>query len=214
MGVESCRELVMIDVYTWSTPNGYKVLIMLEETGLEYRLHPVDLGQGEQRRPEFLAINPNGKIPAIIDRDGHAGEELTIFESGAILLYLAEKSSRFLPSDPHRRWSVISWLMFQMGGVGPMLGQAGYFLNRAPEPVSFAVERFATEAERLYGVVDRRLRDREYLDGEYSIADIACFPWMRAHRRFGLDIADYPNLARWLRTIDERPAVTRALELI
>jgi GST-like protein len=204
----------MIDVYTWSTPNGYKVVIMLEETGLEYRLHPVDLGKGEQHRAEFLAINPNGKIPATIDRDSHGGEPLPIFESGAILLYLAEKSGRFLPADPHQRWPVMSWLMFQMGGVGPMLGQAGYFLNRAPEPVPFAVERYVAEAERLYGVVDRRLSDREYLAGEYSIADIACFPWMRAPQRFGLDVEDYPNVMRWLETIESRPAVQRGLEAL
>jgi GST-like protein len=204
----------VIDIYTWSTPNGYKVLIMLEETGIEYRLHPVDLGKGEQHRPEYLAINPNGKIPAIIDRDGPGGAPLPIFESGAILLYLAEKSGRFLPADPRERWPVISWLMFQMGGVGPLLGQAGYFLNRAPEPVPFAVERYVAEAERLYGVVDRRLADRKFLAGDYSIADIACFPWMREHQRFGLDIADYPNVARWLQAIGERPAVTRGIESI
>jgi len=202
----------MIDLYTWSTPNGYKALIMLEETGLEYRLHPVDLGQGEQHRPEYLAINPNGKIPAIIDRDGPGGEPLTIFESGAILLYLAEKSGRFLPVDPHERWPVISWLMFQMGGVGPLLGQAGYFLNRAPESVPFAVARYVAEAERLYGVVDRRLAECEFLAGDYSIADIACFPWMRTHERFGLDVNDYPNVAHWLGTIESRPAVQRGLE--
>ncbi len=204
----------MIDVYTWSTPNGYKVQIMLEETGLEYRLHLVDLDKGEQRHPDFLSINPNGKIPAIVDSDGPGSEPMPIFESGAILFYLAEKSGRFLPSDPRERWSVISWLMFQMGGIGPMLGQAGYFLNRAPEPAPFAVERFVAEAERLYGVVDRRLAGREYLAGRYSIADIACFPWMRAHQRFGLDIADYPNAARWLQAINERPAVKRGLESI
>lgn len=202
----------MIDVYTWSTPNGYKALIMLEETGLEYRLHPVDLGKGDQHRPEFLAINPNGKIPAIIDREGHRGEALPIFESGAILLYLAQKSGRFLPADPREHWPVVSWLMFQMGGVGPMLGQAGYFLNRSPEPVPFAVERYVAEAERLYGVVDRHLSERGFLAGDYSIADIACFPWMREPRRFGLDVADYPNVSRWLETIAARPAVRRGLD--
>jgi GST-like protein len=204
----------MIDVYTWSTPNGYKVLIMIEETGLANRLHPINIGKGEQHRPEYLAINPNGKIPAIIDRDGPGGKPLTIFESGAILLYLAEKSGRFLPADPHGRWPVISWLMFQMGGVGPLLGQAGYFLNRAPEPVPFAVARYVAEAERLYGVVDRRLAEREFLAGHYSIADIACFPWMRTHERFGLDVNDYPNVARWLETIESRPAVQRGLEAL
>lgn len=204
----------MIDVYTWATPNGYKVQIMLEETGLDNRLHPVDLGKGEQHHPDFLAINPNGKIPAIIDREGPGGEPLPIFESGAILIYLAEKSGRFLPGDAHERWPVISWLMFQIGGIGPMLGQAGFFLNRAPEPMPYAVERYVSEAERLYGVVDRRLGEREFLTGGYSIADIASFPWMRAHQLFGLDIADYPNVARWLQAINERPAVKRGLESI
>jgi GST-like protein len=208
------REFKVIDVYTWSTPNGYKAVIMLEETGLDYRLHLVDLGKGEQRRPEYLAINPNGKIPAIVDREASGQKPLPIFESGAILLYLAEKSGRFLASDPHQRWAAISWLMFQMGGIGPMLGQAGYFLNRAPDPVPLAVERYVAESERLYGVVDRRLAECEFLAGEYSIADIASFPWMRAHQRFGLDLADYPNVARWLQAMSARPAVKRALEAL
>jgi GST-like protein len=202
----------MIDFYTWWTPNGFKVRIMLEETGLDYRIHPVDLGKGEQRDPDFLAINPNGKIPAIVDHDGANGSELTIFESGAILLYLAEKSGQFLAAEPQERWRATSWLMFQMGGIGPLLGQAGYFINRAPEPVPHAVERFVTEAERLYGVVDRRLAQAEFLAGDYSIADMACFPWMRNHQRFSIDIADYPNVARWLETIAARPAVQRGVE--
>jgi GST-like protein len=204
----------MIDFYTWSTPNGFKVRIMLEETGLDYELHPVNLGEGEQKKPEYLAINPNGKIPAIVDRDGPGGDALTIFESGAILLYLAEKSGKLLPEGPAGRWQVISWLMFQMGGIGPFLGQAGYFLNRAPEPVPHAVERFVDEAERLYGVVDRRLSEVEFLAGDYSIADIASYPWMRNHQRFGLDVADYPNVGRWLQTVAERPAVQRGLEVL
>jgi len=204
----------MIDLYTWSTPNGLKVQIMLEETGLDYDLHPICLDEGEQKKPEYLAINPNGKIPAIIDRDGPGGDELAIFESGAILLYLAEKSGKFLPEDPERRWPVISWLMFQMGGIGPALGQTGYFLNRASEPEPNAVERFVNEAERLYGVVDRRLAEAEFLAGAYSIADIASYPWMRNHQRFGLDIGDFPNVQRWLQTIAERPAVERGLEIL
>jgi len=203
----------MIDLYTWSTPNGHKAQIMLEETGLEYTLHPVNLSEGEQHASEYLAINPNGKIPAIIDHDGPGGESLPIFESGAILLYLAEKSGRFLTADPQPRWQVISWLMFQMGGVGPFLGQAGYFRNLAPEPIPAAIERFTREAERLFGVVDRRLGEAEFLAGEYSIADIACFPWMRVHQRLGIDVEDYPNVKRWLRTIDARPAVKRGLVL-
>jgi GST-like protein len=202
----------MIDLYTWSTPNGHKVQIMLEETGLEYRLHAVNLQEGEQFEPDFLAISPSGKIPAIIDHDGPGGETLPIFESGAILLYLAEKSGSFLPSDPQPRWQAISWLMFQMGGVGPMLGQAGYFLNKAPEPVPAAIERFTLEAERLFGVVDRRLAEAEFLAGEYSIADIACFPWMSVYERVEVDISDFPNVARWLEMITARPAVQRGMK--
>jgi len=201
----------MIDFYTASSPNGAKVRILLEETGLEYALHRVNLSEGEQKKPDYLAINPNGKIPAVVDRDGPGGEELKIFESGAILLYLAEKSGKFLPRDPEARWQAISWLMFQMAGLGPSLAQAGYFLNRAPEPVPHAVERFVTESERLYGVVDRRLAEVEFLAGDYSIADMACFPWMRNHRRFSVDIEDYPNVARWLATISARPAVQRGI---
>ena len=204
----------MIDLYTSSSPNGLKVRIMLEETGLEYELHPVNLGEGEQKKPEYLAINPNGKIPAIVDRNGPGGDEVTVFESGAILLYLAEKSGMFLPEKPNEKWQVISWLMFQMAGIGPSLAQAGYFLNRAPEPVPHAVERSVSEAERLYGVVDRRLAEAEFLAGAYSIADIASFPWMRNHQRFGLDIGDYPNVGRWLESIGNRPAVQRGLEVL
>jgi GST-like protein len=204
----------MIDLYTWSSPNGSKVRIMLEETRLDYELHRVNLGEGEHKRPDYLAINPNGKIPAIVDRDGPGGKEVTIFESGAILLYLAEKSGEFLPQDPDGRWQVMSWLMFQMAGLGPSLAQVGYFLNHAPEPVPHAVERFVTEAERLYGVADRRLAETEFLAGDYSIADIACFPWMRNHHRFSVDIADYPNVARWLDAISTRPAVQRGLTLV
>jgi GST-like protein len=204
----------MIDLYTWSSPNGAKVRIMLEETDLDYELHPVNLGEGEQKKPDYLAINPNGKIPSIIDRDGPWGDEVTVFESGAILLYLAEKSGKFLPEDAAGRWRVTSWLMFQMAGVGPSLAQTGYFLNRAPEPVPHEVERSVSEAERLYGVVDRRLAEAEFLAGDYSIADIASYPWMRNHQRFGLDIADYPNVGRWLETIGARPAVQRGLEVL
>jgi GST-like protein len=203
----------MIDLYTWPTPNGHKVQIMLEETGLDYRIHPVDLGEKEQFEPEFLAISPSGKIPAIIDDDGPGGGGLSIFESGAILLYLAEKSGSFLPADPQPRWQAISWLMFQMGGIGPMLGQVGYFLNKAPKPVSAAIERYTREAKRLYGVVNRRLVEAEFLAGEYSVADIACFPWLRVYERLGIEVEDYPNVAGWLETINARPAVRRGLTL-
>ena len=204
----------MIDLYTWSSPNGAKVRIMLEETGLDYEIHPVNLDEGEHKKPDYLAINPNGKIPAIIDRNGPGGNEVTVFESGAILLYLAEKSGRFLPEDPAERWRATSWLMFQMAGLGPSLAQAGYYLNRAPEPVPHAVERSIDEAERTYGVVDRQLAESEFLAGDYSIADIASYPWMRNHQRFGLDVTDYPNVERWLQTIAERPAVQRWLEAL
>jgi len=207
------KEPLMIDFYTSSSPNGLKVQIMLEETGLEYELHRVNLSEGDQNTPEYLKINPNGKIPAIIDRDGPGGDEVTVFESGAILLYLADKSGRFLPEDPAGRWRTVSWLMFQMAGIGPSLAQAGYFLNRAPEPVPHAVERSINEAERLYGVVDRRLAEAEFLAGDYSIADMASYPWMRIHQRFGLDVAEYPNVSRWLEAIAARPAVQRGLAL-
>jgi len=203
----------MIDFYTWSSPNGLKVRIMLEETGLDYELYPVNLGEGEQKKPEYLALNPNGKIPAIVDRDGPGGDDVTIFESGAILLYLAEKSGMFLPEEPNEKWQVISWLMFQMAGIGPSLAQAGYYLNRAPEPVPHAVERSVNEAERLYEVIDQRLGEVEFLAGKYSIADIASFPWMRNHQRFGLDVTDYPNVLRWLEVLSSRPAVERTLAL-
>jgi GST-like protein len=203
----------VIDLYSWSTPSGYKVQIMLEETGLDYRMHPVDLATGQQRSPDILAINPDGKIPAVVDMDGPGGTRVTLFDSAAILLYLAEKSGRFLSDDPIERWRTISWLMFQAAGVGPMLGQAGYFINRAPEPVPAAIERFSLEAERIFRVVDGRLAEAEFLGGAYSIADMACFPWMRMHGRFSLDIAEFPNVARWLDVIGARPAVERALEL-
>ena len=204
----------MIDLYTSSSPNGAKVHIMVEETGLDYELHRVNLGEGEHKKPDYLAINPNGKIPAIVDRDGPGGHEVTVFESGAILLYLAEKSGKFLPENPEGRWAATSWLMFQMAGIGPSFAQAGYFLNRALEPVPHAVERFVDEAERLYGVVDRHLGEVEYLAGDYSVADIACFPWMRNHQRFSVDIADYPDVARWLDAISTRPAVQQGLTLL
>ena len=201
----------MIDLYSWPTPNGHKVQIMLEETGLECRLHLVNLQEGEQLEPDFLAISPSGKIPVIVDQDGPGGEPIPVFESGAILLYLADKSGSFLPVDPRGRSEVIEWLMFQMGGVGPMLGQAGYFRNKAPAQIPHAIERYTREADRLYGVVDRRLADREFLAGDYSIADIACFPWLCVHERVGVEIADHPHVARWLEKVGARPAVQRGM---
>ena len=184
---------------------------MLEETGLKYELHLVKLSDGEQFSAEFLAVNPNGKIPAMIDREGPGGA-VTIFESGAMLLYLAEKSSQFLSSDPHRRWQAISWMMFQTAGVGPNFGHAGYYRNRAPEPVPAVAERFSKEVNRLFTVLEGQLAGEEYLAGTYSIADIAGFPWLRMYERMGIAIDQFPNVARWLESIAKRPAVQRVLK--
>jgi GST-like protein len=201
----------MIDLYTWSTPNGRKVSILLEECGLEYRAHKVDIGKGEQFREEFVAINPNSKIPAIVDYDGPGGRAFRLFESGAILVYLAEKCGRFLPGDPRGRYDALQWLMFQMGGVGPMFGQAHHFLRAAKEPVPYAIERYTSEARRLYGVLNRRLAHAPFLAREYSIADIATFPWVARHEWHKVDLADFPNVERWFDAISERPAVARGM---
>jgi len=202
----------MIDFYTWDTPNGHKIRIMLEECELEYLVHAVDLSAGAQFNPEFLAISPNNKIPAIVDPEGPEGEPISVFESGAVLLYLAEKTGRLMPEDERRRWQVTEWLMFQMSAVGPVFGQLGHFLYAAPAAVPYAVERFSTEARRLAGVVDRRLAGRDYLVGDYSIADIASFPWLARHERLGIDLDELANLRRWLAVIAARPAVRRGLE--
>jgi len=204
----------MIDFYSWDTPNGQKIRIMLEECDLEYRVHTIDLTLGEQFSPEFLAISPNAKIPAIVDPEGPDGEPISIFESGAILLYLAEKTGRLMPTDERNRWQVFEWLMFQMGGIGPMLGQLGHFLYFTTDPAPYAVERFSNEAQRLATVVDRRLEGRDYLVGEYSIADVACFPWLARHERLGIDLDELPDLSRWLDAIATRPAVRRGLEAV
>ncbi len=205
----------MIDVHFWMTPNGYKVTILLEELGWAYRTVPVHIGKGEQFAPDFLRISPNGKIPAIVDHEGPAGAPLAIFESGAIMIYLADKAGgRFLPLDVRRRYDVLQWLMFQMGGVGPMLGQAHHFRRYAPEPIDYAVERYTREATRLYGVLERRLNEVEYLAGAYSIADMAVFPWIRPYRWQGQDLADYPAIRRWYDAIRERPAVGRGLAVL
>jgi len=204
----------MIDLYSWPTPNGHKIHIMLEECGLAYNVIPVDIGAGDQFRPEFLAISPNNKIPAIVDADGPDGEPISIFESGAILIYLAEKTGRFMPAEARPRYEVIQWLMFQMGGVGPMLGQAHHFRQYAPEPIPYAIDRYTNEAGRLYGVIDRRLADRDYLAGDYSIADIATFPWLRSYENQGQKLEDYPNLKRWFEAIAARPAVERGLRVL
>jgi GST-like protein len=204
----------MLTLYTWKTPNGYKLPILLEELGLEYTLVPVNIGKGEQRTPEFLKINPNGKIPALVDNDAEGGS-LSIFESGAILEYIAEKNGKFFPKDVHGKYTVLEWLMFQVGGVGPMLGQLGHFVRFAPEKVPYAITRYTDEVKRLLGVLDARLGEADYLAGEYSIADIATWPWVRMIKGMdGFSMADYPNLSRWIDAIAARPAVMKALEKV
>ncbi|MBL29529.1 MAG: glutathione S-transferase [Rhodospirillaceae bacterium] len=204
----------MIDLYTWPTPNGHKVHIMLEETGLEYTIHPIDIWAGAQFDPAFLKISPNNKMPAIVDQDGPDGAPISIFESGAILLYLGEKTGQYLPKDVRGRYEVIQWLMFQMGGVGPMLGQAHHFRQYAPGKIEYAIDRYTNEASRLYRVIDRRLADHEYLAGQYSIADMATFPWLRSYERQGQNLDDYPNLKRWFLAISDRPAVQRGVQVL
>ncbi len=204
----------MIDLYTWSTSNGRKASIVLEELGADYTVHPIHIGKGDQFTPEFLAINPNGKIPAIVDSDGPGGAPITVFESGAILIYLAEKFGRFLPAEPVARMEVIQWLMFQMGGIGPIFGQVHHFLRAAKEKVPYGIERYGTEARRLYGVLDRRLDGRDHLAGDgYSIADIATWPWVLRHEWQQIDLADYPNVKRWFDAIGSRPAVQRGIQI-
>ncbi|MBQ0946580.1 glutathione S-transferase N-terminal domain-containing protein [Ideonella sp. 4Y16] len=205
----------MIEVYSWATPNGHKVHIMLEECGLPYRVHAVDIGAGEQFDPAFLAISPNNKIPAIVDPDGPDGEPISLFESGAILLYLAGKTGRLLPASTRGKYEVLQWLMFQMGGVGPMLGQAHHFRIYAPEKIGYAVDRYTNEARRLYKVMNARLARSTYLGGpDYSIADIAVYPWLRSWKNQGIDWADYPHLKGWFDEIGKRPAVQRGCEVL
>jgi len=205
----------LIEVWTWPTPNGHKVHIALEELALPYTVVPVNIGAGEQFSPDFLAITPNHRIPAIIDTDGPGGQRVALFESGAILIYLAEKAGRLIPSEPAARYACLQWLMFQMGGVGPMFGQYGHFHSYAPERIPYAMERYAKEVGRLHRVLDKRLSDAAYLAGdEYSIADIATFPWIRFPERRGIDLADYPNVKRWFDAIAARPAVQRGCEVL
>ena len=205
----------MIDLYSWPTPNGHKIHIMLEETGLPYRVHPIDIGAGDQFKPEYLKISPNNKMPAMIDSDGPGGKPMSMFESGAMLLYLASKTGKFLPEDLRERWSTLQWLMFQMGGVGPMLGQAHHFLGYAPEKIPYAMNRYSKEANRLYGVMDRRLAESKFIAcGEYTIADMAIMPWLRFPERQGVDIADYPHVKKWFDGIAARPAVQRGLNVL
>ena len=204
-----------IEVHSWPTPNGHKVHIMLEECGLAYRALPVNIGTGEQFKPDFLAISPNNKIPAIVDPDGPDGQPISVFESGAILVYLAAKTGRFLPAADRAKFEVLQWLMFQMGGVGPMLGQAHHFRMYAPEKIPYAIDRYTNEARRLYGVIDKRLSRSEWLGGaEYSIADIATFPWLRSWQNQGIVLEDYPHLKRWFDTIAARPAVQRGVQVL
>jgi len=214
--------LPMIDLYTWPTPNGHKVHIMLEECGLPYNVIPVCIEKGAQFEPDFLAISPNNKIPAIVDNDAPGGRPLPVFETGAILYYLAIKTGRFLPSlaeDPVAHHEVMQWLMFQMGGVGPMFGQARHFRAYAletveREKVAYGIDRYTNESKRLFGVMDRRLADRDYFAGDYSIADIAIFPWCRSPERRGVSHDDYPNVKRWFEAVEARPAVRRGVEVL
>ncbi len=213
----------MIDLYTWPTPNGHKVHIMLEETGLEYNIIPINIHEGDQFDPDFLKISPNNKMPAIVDQDGPGGKPIPVFETGAILIYLADKTGQFLPdkaADPHAYYDAIQWLMFQMGGVGPMFGQAGHFRNYAPErfpveAVQYGIDRYTNEAKRLYGVMDRHLAETDYFAaGEYTIADMAVFPWCRTPERRGVDHDDYPDFKRWYERIEARPAVQRGVDVL
>jgi GST-like protein len=205
----------MIDVFSWPTPNGHKVHILLEECGIAYRAIPVNIGTGDQFKPEFLAISPNNKIPAIVDPQGPDGRPISLFESGAILVYLAGKTGRFLPEGVRDRYEVLQWLMFQMGGVGPMLGQNHHFRQYAPEKIPYAIERYTNEARRLYGVIDRRLASSPWVGGqEYSIADIAIWPWLRNWKNQGMELSEHPHLARWYQRVEERPAVQRGVQVL
>jgi GSH-dependent disulfide-bond oxidoreductase len=203
----------MIDLYTWTTPNGRKVSIFLEEAGLPYRVNPIDISKGDQFKPDFVAINPNSKIPAIVDPEGPGGGPLPVFESGAILIYLAEKTGRFLPQDARARIVALEWLMFQMGGVGPMFGQTHHFRRFAPEQIPYAITRYSTETARLYGVLDRRLGEAEYLAGEYGIADMATYPWAARHEWQGVALDEFKNVKRWFDAISARPAVQRGMQV-
>lgn len=204
-----------IQLHVWPTPNGHKISIALEEMGLPYDVHAVDIGKGDQFKPDFLKLSPNNRMPAIVDPDGPGGKLITLFESGAILIYLAEKTGKFRPQDPHVWFTHIQWLMWQMGGVGPMFGQAGHFMFYAPEKVPYGIERYGNEAKRLMRVADTRLGQARFLGGdEFGIADMATFPWLRLHERYGIATADYPNVKRWLEEIAARPAVQRGLDLL
>jgi GST-like protein len=203
----------MIELYTWPTPNGHKVHIMLEECGLEYNVHPIDITAGDQFDPEFLKISPNNKMPAMVDPDGPGGKPYPVFESGAMLIYLAEKTGKFMPNDLRGRTEVLEWLMWQMGGMGPMFGQAGHFRFYAPEQIAYAKERYDNEMHRLYGVLDRRLEGRDYIAGDYSIADMACWPWVITYKQQEVDLDAYPNVKRWYKSLQQRPALRRGYDV-
>ena len=205
----------MIDLYSWATPNGHKIHIMLEECGLSYRAHPVDIGKGEQFTPEFLAISPNNKIPAMTDSDGPDGKPISMFESGAMLVYLAGKTGKFLGKTDRERYETLQWLMFQMGGVGPMIGQTHHFRNYAPEKIEYAINRYTNETRRLYGVIDKQLGKTPYIAGKsYTIADMAIWPWLRNWQGQGQNLDDHPSLKRWFEQIGNRPAVQRAVKVL
>ena len=203
----------MIDLYTWTTPNGRKVSIMLEELGLPYGVHPVNIGKGDQFAPEYLKINPNGKIPSIVDPQGPDGKPIAMMESGAILIYLARKTGKFFPQAERTQYDVLQWLMFQMGGVGPMFGQTHHFLRAAKEPVPYAIERYMAETRRLYAVLNDRLKVHDYLAGAYSIADIATYPWVARHEWHKTDLNDFPHVRRWFDAISARPAVQKGMKV-
>ncbi|MFM8575052.1 MAG: glutathione binding-like protein [Limnohabitans sp.] len=205
----------MIELYTWPTPNGHKIHIMLEECKLPYRVHAVNIGQGDQFQPDFLNISPNNKIPALVDPHGPDGQPISIFESGAMLIYLAAKTGKFMPKSDRAKYEVLQWLMFQMGGVGPMLGQAHHFRIYAPEKIEYGINRYTNEAKRLYGVMDKRLQSSPWIGGKsYSIADIAIFPWLRSWQNQGIDWADHPHLQAWFDKIAARPAVQKAVQVL
>ena len=204
----------MIDLYYWPTPNGHKITMFLEETGLDYKIHPINIGAGDQFKSEFLAFSPNNRMPAIVDhKPADGGAPVSIFESGAILIYLAEKTGKFMPNDLRKKFDVLQWLMWQMGGLGPMAGQNHHFKMYAPEKLPYAIDRYVNETNRLYGVLNKRLADRDYVTGEYSIADMASYPWVVPHQRQGQNLDDFPHLKRWFETIRARPAVVRAYAL-
>ncbi len=201
----------MIELYLWPTPNGFKITIMLEECGLPYEVKYVNIGKGDQFEPEFLVISPNNRMPAIVDTEGPDGKAISVFESGAILQYLGRKTGKFYPRDERARVKVDEWLFWQMGGLGPMAGQAHHFRHYAPEKIDYAYDRYTDEVNRLYGVMDIRLSDNEFLAGDYSIADMAAYPWVRPYKRQGQDLAEFPNLEAWYKRIHDRPAVSRAV---